>query len=123
MSRTYETRRMKWNETCKSCKCRLDTNVCNNKEKLINDKCRCECKELIEKGICDKRFIWKPSNCECECDKLCEVGESLDYKICKCRKVLIDKLVENIDGCEMIYNDTLNDYGKICNSCTVYIYY
>ena len=41
----------------------------------------------------------------------------------KCRKRLIDKLFEecneNIDGYEIIYNDTLNDYGKICNSCTV----
>ena len=43
----------------------------------------------------------------------------------KCRKRLIDKLFEecneNIDGYEIIYNDTLNDYGKICNSCTVSI--
>ena len=22
------------------------------------DKCRCECKELIDKGMCDKGFIW-----------------------------------------------------------------
>ena len=95
-----------------------------------NDKCRCGCKELIDKGMCDEGFIWNPSNCECECDKLCDVGEYLDYKNCKCRKRLIDKLVEecsdNIDGNKMIYNGTvnpipLNDYGKICNSFTVYI--
>ena len=30
MSRTNETRYIKWHETCK-CKCRLDTSVCNNK--------------------------------------------------------------------------------------------
>ena len=48
----------------------------------------------------------------------------LDYKNCKCRKRLIDKLVEecseNANGNKVIYNGTLNDYGKICNSCTVY---
>ena len=69
MSRTNETRHVKWHETCK-CKCRLDANVCNNKQ-LNNDKCRC-----------DKGFIWNPSNYECECDKLCNVGEYLDYKNC-----------------------------------------
>ena len=31
---------IKWHETCK-CKCRLDTNVCNNKQHWNNDKCRC----------------------------------------------------------------------------------
>ena len=58
------------------------------------DKCKCEWKELIDKGICDKGFIWNPSNCECECDKSCDIGEYLDYKNCKCRKRIIDKLVE-----------------------------
>ena len=49
----------------------------------------------------------------------------LDYKNCKCRKRLIDRLVEecseNIDGNKMICNSTLNDYGKMCSFCTVYI--
>ena len=40
-------------------------------------------------------------------------------------KRLIDKLLEewseNIDGNKVIYNGTLNDYGKISNTCTVYI--
>ena len=57
-------------------------------------KCRCECKELIDKGVCDKGFIWNPSNCECECDKSCSIGEYLDYSNCKCRKKLVDPLVE-----------------------------
>ena len=100
------------------CKCRLDTSVCNNKQRWNNDKCRCECKELIDKDSCDKGFIWNPSNCECECDKSCHVGEYLDYKNCKCRNKLVDKLVEesgvNIDGNEMIYNDTLHDYERVC---------
>ena len=69
--------------------------------------------------------MWNPSNCKCECDKSCDVGEYLDYENCKCRKKLIDKLLEerseNIDGNEMIYNVTLNDYEKVCNSCTIYI--
>ena len=78
---------------CK-CKCRLDASVCNDKQRWNNDKCRCESKELIDKGVCDKGFIWNPSNCECECDKSCDVGEYLDYEKCKCRKKLVDKLVE-----------------------------
>ena len=50
MSRTNETRHVKWHETCK---CRLDANVCNKKQCCNDDKCRCECKELIDKAICD----------------------------------------------------------------------
>ena len=78
---------------CK-CKCRLDANVCNNKQRWNEDKCRCECKELIDKGVCNKGFIWNPSNCKCECDKSCEIDEYLDYEHCKCGKKLIGKLVE-----------------------------
>ena len=68
MSRTSETRHIEWHETCK-CICRLHESVCNNKQRWINDKCRCECKELIDKGVCDKGFVWNPSNCERECHK------------------------------------------------------
>ena len=53
ISRTNETRFIKWHEKCK-CKCRLDAIVCNNKQRWNKNKCRCECKELIDKGICDK---------------------------------------------------------------------
>ena len=63
------------------------------------------------------------SNCECECDKSCDVGEYVDYANCKCRKRLTDKLVEecskNIDEKELHSNE-INDYEKICNSCSVY---
>ena len=76
MSRTNETRHIKWHKTCKS-KCRLDASVCNNNQRWNEDKCRCECKELIDNGICDKGFIWNPSTCECECDKSCDIGEFL----------------------------------------------
>ena len=63
-------------------------------------------------------------------DKSCDVGWYVDYENCKCRKKLLDKLVEecseNIDVKKlqlnkMIYNWTLNDYEKICSSCTVYM--
>ena len=73
MSRTKETRHLKWHETFK-CKCRLDASVCNNKQHWNNDKYRWECKELSGKGVCDEGFIWNPSNCECECDKSGNVG-------------------------------------------------
>ena len=53
MSRTNETRLIKWHETCK-CKCRLDVSVCNNKQHWNDDKCRREWKELIDKGVCNK---------------------------------------------------------------------
>ena len=72
-----------WHETCKWI-CRLSERVCNNRQRWNEDKCRCECRELIDKGICDKRFIWNPSICQCECDKSCDIGEYLDYKNCKC---------------------------------------
>ena len=82
---------------------------------------------MIDKIICDKGFAWNPSNWECECDKSCDVGEYLGYESCECRKRFIDKLVEecskSIDGNEMVYNETLNDYEKVRNSCTVYIVY
>ena len=81
MTRTNETRYIKWHETCK-CECRLNASVCNNKQCWNKDKCRCECKELIDKGVCDKGLIWKPSDCGRECDKSCDTGEYLDYENC-----------------------------------------
>ena len=93
MSRTNETRHIKWYETCK-CKCKLDSSVCNNSQRWNRNKCRCECKKLIDKGRCNKGYIWNPSNCKCECDKSCDFGEYLDYENCKCRKRLVDKLIE-----------------------------
>ena len=79
--------------------------------------------------MCDKGFIWNPSNCECECDKSCDIGEYLDYKNCWCRKIIIDKLAEecseNINGNEMLCNETLDiipsSDNKTFNSCVVYI--
>ena len=74
--------------------------------------------------MCVIEFIWDPSNFECECDKLCDVGHYLDYENCKCKKRLVDKLVEecheNIDNDKLI-NLTLNNYKNVCGSCTTCI--
>ena len=117
--RTKGTRHIEWNETCK-CKCRLDARVSNNKQHWNDDKCRCECEELIDKGLCDKGYIWNPSNCECECNKSCDVGEYLDYENYKCKKKLVDKLVEecteNVEG--VIIAEHENKHK--CSSCTLY---
>ena len=93
MSRTNKTRHVKWYEVCKR-KRTLDASVCNGKQCWKDDKCRCESKEFINKGICDKGFIWNPGNCKYEYDKSCHVAEYLDYECCKCKKCLVDKLLE-----------------------------
>ena len=124
ISITNETRYIKLHETYK-CKCRLDASVCNDKQRRNEDKCRCKCKELIDNS-CDKGFICNASNCECECDKLFDVGEYLDYENCKCRKKLLDKLVEecieDINEKE-IYLAKLHlkeTICPVCSSCTIY---
>ena len=123
MSRTNETKNIKWHETCK-CECRFSSIVCNDKQRWNKDKCGCECKELIYKGVCDKDFIWNPSNCECESNKACDYSECLDYKNCTCKKRLIDKLVDEctktVDEEVEIIDDNNNNKNK-CNSCIVYI--
>ena len=53
MSRTNETKHIKWHETCK-CICRLDKIVCNSKQRWKEYKYRCKCKKLI-----DKRYVIK----------------------------------------------------------------
>ena len=77
-------------------------------------------------GVCDKGLIWNPSNCDWECDKSCDVGEYLDYENCKCRKRLIDKLVdectetvEEVKPAIISLSENENIYK--CSSCTVYI--
>ena len=95
-------------------------------KKWNKDKCRCDCKELTDKGTCDKGYIWNPSNCECECDKSCNIGEYLDYKNCKCRKKLTDKLIdectetiEEMKLANITFTENENNYE--CGSCIVYI--
>ena len=69
--------------------------------------------------MCDKGFIWNPNNCECD------VGEYLDYENLKCRKKLIDKLVdectetvEEVKLAKITLAENENSYK--CSSCTVY---
>ena len=66
--------------------------------------------------------IWNPSNCECEGGPACEY---LDYEYCKCRKKLIDKLVdectetvEEVKLAKITLAENENSYK--CSSCTVY---
>ena len=66
---------------------------------------------MIDKEMPDKGFIWNPSSCECECDKPCDVGKYLDYVNCKCRKRLIDKLVEEC-------SENIDEKNYIQQSCT-----
>ena len=121
MSRANEKRHTEWYETCK-CKCRLDANVFHNKQRSNEITCRSECKELIDKGVCDKGFIWNLSNCECECDKSCN---HLDYENCKCRKKIVDKLVEECsESVEEVKlaKITSAEHGNFCKrSCSLYI--
>ena len=118
---------MKWHETCK-CKCRVDANVCNNKQRWNKDKCKCECKELIDKDVCNKGFIYNPSNRECGCDKSCDVEEYLDYENCNCRRRLVDKLVEecteNIEEVKIsriILAEDENMHKNKCSFCPLHI--
>ena len=133
MSRSNETKSIKLHETCK-CVCRLNKIICNNKQRWNKDQCRCECKELIDKRVCDKGYIFNPSNCRCECDKSCNTSQYLDYLDCKCKKKIIDLIVEECieyddDDQTKIVNITVtktNNQTKIVNkpvknSCKVYI--
>ena len=96
-----------------------------------DDKCRCECKELIYRGVFDKGFIWNPSNCECECYKSCDFSEYLDYKNCKWKKRLVNKLVacsspeqctENIEKTRLVeIASAKNENKHKFSSCTLYI--
>ena len=63
---------------------------------------------------------------ECECDKLCDVGEYLDYENCKCRKKLVDKLIEEctqtVEEVKLANITLAEDENKDkCSSCTLYI--
>ena len=63
---------------------------------------------------------------ECECDKACDVGEYLDYENCKCRKKLVDKLVdectETVEEVKLAKITLAENESKYkCSSCTLYI--
>ena len=111
MSRSNETGSIKLHETCK-CICRLNKIICNNKQRWNKDQCRRECKGLIDKGLCDKGYIFNPINCKCECDKSCNTSQYLDYLDCKCKKKMIDLIVEK---CTEYDDDDDDDKTKLVN--------
>ena len=74
--------------------------------------------------MCDKGFIWNPSNCEGECDKSCDVGEYFDYENCKCRKKVVDKVVEEcteaVEEVKLAKITLAKNENKYkCSSCTL----
>ena len=75
--------------------------------------------------MCDKGHIWNPSNCESECDKSCHVGEYLDYSSCKCRKKLVDPLIEecteNTDETKLVNITFAENENK--DKCHFYVVY
>ena len=54
---SIQTKKRKWNESCK-CECRLNSIICINNQKWNKSKCRCEC--LINKK-CGNKF-WNPNS-------------------------------------------------------------
>ena len=124
MTRTNETKHIEWHEKCK-CECRVNRIICNNKQYWNKYKCRCECKKLVDKDKCDKGFILNPSNCECECDKSCNIGEYLNYLNSKCRKKLVDPLVEecteNINETKLVEKTLDKNENK--DKCSFYVVY
>ena len=96
----------------------------NNKQHWNDNKCSCECKELIDKGVCDKGFIWNPSNCECY--RSCDFSEYLGNKTCKSKERLVDKIAEgcteNIEETRLVEKfSAKNEKKHKCRSCTLYI--
>ena len=87
------------------------------KQRQNEDKCRCECRELIDK----ERLIWNLSNSKCKCDRSCDVREYLDYENCKCRKRLVDKLIEecseNIDEVKIARITLAGHENEYKNKC------
>ena len=119
-----EARHIEWHETC-TCKCRFNSSVSNNKQRCNDDKCRCEYKELIDKDA-GVWFIWNLSHYECECYKPCDFSEYLDYKYCKCKNRLANKLVaectENIEEIRLVdITQAKNENKHKCSSCTLFI--
>ena len=124
MSRTNETKFIEWHEKYR-CICRLNAIVCNNKQLWNKNKCRCKCKELVDKKICDEGFIWNLSISECELDKNCGISEYLDYQHFKCRKKLvepiIDECTETIEEVKLVEITVKNENNYKYSSCKVYI--
>ena len=68
------------------------------------------------------KIIWNPSNCDCKCEKFCDIGEYLNYSNCKCRKKLVDKLVEEyIKRFDEVEITEITQTENKCSSWTLYI--
>ena len=68
------------------------------------------------------RSICRLDKIICNSKQWCGIGEYLDYSNCKCRKKLIDPLIEECtENIDVIKNDNENEHKKQCSSCTVYI--
>ena len=117
-----ETRFLVQHELCK-CKCRLNENECNSKQKWNHDDCRCECRELDHWISCKKGFKWNPSTYDCECDKARKISEYLDTKNCSCKKHLFGELVLACED-EMLntIETTIVEKKVICekNNCLIH---
>ena len=99
MSWSNQTKQIKWHESRK-CECRLNSIICNNKQKWNKGKCRYEC--LINEE-CGNKF-WNPNSCKCEYRK-------------KAAHLLAEKCEEIIDNKNVPikkYNKTVS--VKQCNS-------
>ena len=79
--------------------------------------------QRIDLQRCMQWWIYlNPGNCEYECDKSCDVREYLDYKNCKCRKKLVDKLTEECtENIEEVKIASENDHKNKCSSCILCI--
>ena len=107
---------------------RLSASVCNNRQRWNENKCRCECKELIGKRICDKGFISNPSIVSVNVINDVALGNIWIIKIV-CRNSIVDTLFEEytkIVDENKIYNETLKTISSSaslsdCVSRTTYI--
>ena len=73
------------------CKCRLNKNVCNSKQKCDPGECRCKCKKLDDWCSYENDYMGNPSTQDCERNRACKVDEYLDIKNSSCGKRLVDK--------------------------------
>ena len=107
VSWSNQTKQIKWHESC-ACECRLNSIICNNKQKWNKDKCRCE--YLINKK-CGSKF-WNPDSCKCQYRKK---AAHLLAKEC-------EKIIDNKTAPVKKYSKTVS--VKNCNSfgpCKPYI--
>ena len=74
-----------------------------------HETCKCKCR--LDASVCNNKQRWNNDQCRCECKELID----------KCRKRLVDKLIEEC-------NENIEEEIKIldkskdkCSSCILYI--